>query len=155
MTAAAAVRLAPPPPAVLRVVNPLMRRLLKSPCAGVLPSAMAVLEFTGRRSGRSLSVPVGVHDLGDRRVVFTEAPWRRNFTGGRDVAVRRGPDRRECVGVLVEDAEAVTDALAEAVARFGARNLAILSPKGHRITRDDLKLLRRSMVRLEPQGPGG
>lgn len=144
-----ALRVQPPPPAVLRVVNPVIRLLLRSPLSGRMPAAMAVLEFTGRRSGRRLSVPVGVHEVDDGLVVFTEAAWRHNFTGGREVAVRRGAARRRGRGVLVEDPEAVADALGSAIQRVGIRNLAMRAAPGHQITRDDLVRAGRTMVRLE------
>lgn len=88
------VRMSPPPKPVLRVVNPVIRRLLLSPLAGLLPPAMVVLELTGRRSGRPLVIPVGLHELPEGRVVFSEAPWRLNFAGGRELVVRRGRERR-------------------------------------------------------------
>ena len=146
-----AIRVQPPPRAVLRVVNPVMRLLLTSPLAARLPRSMALLEFTGRRSGRRLAVPVGVHEVEDGLVVFTEAAWRHNFAGGRDVTLRRGPTCRQGRGVLVEDPQAVAVALGDAVARVGARNLAMRTAPGRQITHDDLVRLGRRMVRLELQ----
>ena len=139
----------PPPKPVLRVVNPVMRLLLTSPLAARMPRAMAVLEFTGRRSGRRFAVPVGVHEVKDGPVVFTEAAWRRNFAGGREVTVRRGRARRPGRGVLVEDPEVVALTLGDAVERVGARNLAMRTAPGRQVTHDDLVRLGRSMVQLE------
>jgi len=85
-----AVWVQPPPVPVMRLVSPLMRRLLRSPLASRLPPALTLLEFAGRRSGRRFAVPVGVHEVQDGSVVFTEAGWRRNFAGGPEVTVRRG-----------------------------------------------------------------
>ncbi|HET7475673.1 MAG TPA: hypothetical protein VFJ97_06560 [Dermatophilaceae bacterium] len=144
-----AVRMQPPPKAVLRVVNPLLRRLLLSPLGDRMPPAMAVIEFTGRRSGRRYAVPVGVHDVPGGPVVFTESPWRRNFAGGGQVTVTRGRDRRRGRGVLVQDPDAVADALSIAVDKAGPRNLAMRVTPGHQITRADLVQLGRNMVRLE------
>lgn len=144
-----AVRVQPPPKPVLRVVNPVMRRLLTSPLAFRLPPAMAVLEFTGRRSGRRFAVPVGVHEVQDAQVVFTEAGWRRNFAGGREVTVLRGGKRRHGRGVLVEDPVTVAEVLGAAIERFGARNLAMRIAPGHQVTHDDLVQLGRGMIRLE------
>ena len=70
------VRLQPPPRAVVRVVNPVVRRLLTSPLGSRLPATLHLLEFTGRRSGRRFSVPVGVHEVAGGPVAFTEAAWR-------------------------------------------------------------------------------
>jgi hypothetical protein len=142
--------MSPPPPAVLRVVNPLMRRLLVSPLANRMPPAMALLEYEGRRSGKQFAIPVGVHDVdGNGSVVFTEAPWRRNFEGGRELTLSRGRNRRPGRGILVEDPEAVADALVAAVAKVGPRGLAMTASPGHDITRDDLLRLGRTMLRVE------
>ena len=149
---ASPVRLQPPPKPVLVVLNPVLRRLLRSPLAPRLPAPMAVLEYTGRRSGRAYATCVGVHELAGGPVVFTEAPWRHNFAGGREVAVRRGSRRRTGRGVLVEDPEAVLDALEQAVQRVGPRGLAIAAPRGHVVTREDLRRLDRKLVRLELDG---
>ena len=149
MNQAPAVRVQPPPRPVLRVVNPVMRFVLTSPLAVRMPPAMAVLEFTGRRSGRRLAVPVGVHEVDDGPVVFTEAAWRHTFAGGREVTVRRGGARRPGRGLLVEDPEVVADALSVAVERVGTRNLAMRTTPGWQVTRDDLVRLGRKMVRLE------
>lgn len=145
----APVWMSPPPPAALRVVNPVIRRLLVSPLGSRMPPALAVLEYVGRRTGKQIAIPVGVHDVdGDGSVVFTEAPWRRNFEGGRSLTLVRGNNRRQGRGVLVEDPEAVADALVAAVAKVGPRGLAMKTAPGHQITREELLRLGRTMVRV-------
>lgn len=144
-----AVWVQPPPAPVLRVVNPVARRLLRSRLGTLLPSTLAVLEFSGRRSGRRYAVPVGVHEVHGAQVVFTEAPWRLNFADEHAATVRRGADHRTGTGVLDRDPQAVADALGAVVERIGARNLAMRTTPGHRITRADLVGLRRGMVRLQ------
>ena len=141
--------MAHPPAALLRVLNPVFRRLLRSRLPDRTPAAMAVLEFTGRRSGRPFAVPVGVHEVTGGTVVFTEARWGANFAGGREVTVRRGRVRRHGRGVLVRDPDAVATALADALAQVGARNLAMKAAPGRRVTHDDLVRLGRGMVRLD------
>ena len=144
-----AVWVQPPPRQVLQVVNPIMRRLLVSTLASRLPAAMAVLEFNGRRSGRRFAVPVGVHNVRDDLVVFSEAGWRRNFAGGQEVTVRRGRQRRRGRALLIEDPVEVATVLSVAVERIGARNLAMRTPPGHEITHEDLLRLGRGMIRLD------
>ena len=134
------------------VLNPVLRRLLRSPLAPRLPAPMAVLEYTGRRSGRAYATCVGVHEVAGGPVVFTEAPWRHNFAGGREVAVRRGSRRRTGRGVLVEDPDAVVRALSEAVERVGPAGMVLRVAPGHQITDEDLRRLDRRMVRLELDG---
>ena len=146
------VRLQPPSKPVLKVLNPVLRRLLLSPLAPRMPAPMAVLEFAGRRSGRRFAVCVGVHEVDGGPVVFTEAPWRHNFADGRDVLLRRGGHRRPGRGLLVEDPEAVAHALGQAVERVGPGGLALRVAPGHEVTHEDLRRLGRSMVRLELAG---
>lgn len=72
--------------------------------AGVWPTRVATLEVRGRRSGRTISFPVVIADLGGERYLVAmlgeRSNWPRNVraAGGRAV-IRHG--RRETV-VLVE-----------------------------------------------------
>ncbi len=52
-------------------------------------------------------------------------------------------------GVLVEDPEAVADALVAAVAEVGPSGLAMKTVPGHQITREDLLRLGRTMLRVQ------
>ena len=49
-----------PPEALLRLVNPLLSALLRTPLAGPLGKQLMVLNFTGRKTGRQY------HDSGER-----------------------------------------------------------------------------------------
>lgn len=48
-----------PPPAVFRLVNPLMKLLLRSPLHGLVSKRLMLLTMTGRKSGKQYSIPVG------------------------------------------------------------------------------------------------
>src|SRR3712207_6819742 len=77
----------PPPPAVLTAMNIVMRPLLASPVGRRIKGLM-LLEFTGRRSGRPIRVPVNFHLVDGVPMAFTDARWRLNFEGGAPVTVR-------------------------------------------------------------------
>lgn len=81
------VRLAPPPPALMRMINPLVRRILTNPRLGRRIALKALLEFTGRRSAKTIRVPVCLHMIDGVPTVFTERPWRLNFTDPAPVTV--------------------------------------------------------------------
>ena len=100
-----------------RVGNPAVRLLLRSPLHPVLSGQLALITVTGRRSGRSYTIPVGYRREGDVVVVPVGWPerklWWRNLRGegapvrlrlrGRDHeghAVAQG-DEREGVRVVV------------------------------------------------------
>lgn len=64
-----------------RLMNPLMRGLLRSPLHGIASRSIAILHFTGRKSGRALNTPLSYVREGDR-VLFlssTNTHWWKNF----------------------------------------------------------------------------
>jgi hypothetical protein len=67
-------------------VNPIVRGLLRSPLHRLLSSALVVLSYTGRRTGRRRSLPVMYAQDGSRLIVFAAHPgekrWWRNFQDG-------------------------------------------------------------------------
>src|SRR5690349_11422384 len=97
------VRLRPPPAALLRVLNPMVRASVGTPLWRLFPSWMAVVEFSGRRSRRQLRVPVGLHDVRGTPTVFSERAWRLNFIGGTPVTVISRGKRRRGRGELIQD----------------------------------------------------
>lgn len=146
-----------PPDSVMRVVNPLMRRLV---ARGVGGSQVLVLHYRGRRSGRPFDTPAGYHRIDGRIIVFTNSPWRHNFTGGTDVEVtlegRRGPAR----ATLIADPQAVTDLYVVLFERLGwqaaERRLGVKVRPRRQPTREELLAAvgdsRLSAVELEPAG---
>jgi hypothetical protein len=88
------VRLSPPPPTLMRLLNPLVRRVLSSRHLGGRIDQIMLLEFTGRRSGRRIRVPVALHLIDGVPMAFTHRPWRLNFAGGAPVTItHRGQSR--------------------------------------------------------------
>ena len=81
-------------------VNTVVRPLVAAPRWGrALSRWMTVVTYTGRRSGRTFSLPVGYRRSGDEVTIPVELPdrkrWWRNFTGdGAPISVRLdGVDR--------------------------------------------------------------
>ena len=72
-TQSAPVESAHPPKALVRVTNPVLRLLLRSPLGGPMRNFM-VLRFFGRKTGRRYDVPVVAHRLGDELYSLTDAP---------------------------------------------------------------------------------
>jgi hypothetical protein len=145
-----------PPDRLVRLVNPLVRRLVERGLGG---GDLAVLHFTGRRSGRHLDVPVGTRTLDGETVVVTDRPWRHNFAGGRDLDVTSRGHRRALHGVLVEDPDAVADAYLRLLdghdARWSRRRLGLRVTGPFPPSREDLAALARasgtSLIRLLPR----
>jgi hypothetical protein len=70
------------PAALLRVVNPIVRLLLRTSFTGVARKQLMVLSFTGRKTGRQYAIPFSAHRIDDDLYALTNAGWKHNFRGG-------------------------------------------------------------------------
>jgi deazaflavin-dependent oxidoreductase (nitroreductase family) len=121
-----AVQDAPPPKTVLRFVNPLMRALLRSPLHRMLDKNLMLLTVTGRKTGRSYTLPVGRHELPDGTFVLSAGGnWRHNLRGGADVRVTVDGRERSAHAVLEDDLERAAEAFKTMLDRSGPRALAV------------------------------
>ena len=117
----APVESAHPPKALVRVTNPVLRLLLRSPLGGPMLKQFMVLRFFGRKTGRRYDVPVVAHRLGDELYSLTDARWRNNFRGGADVEVTLDGHVTRMRGQLVEDPESVAPLYARSIDQFGVK----------------------------------
>src|SRR5436190_15806319 len=71
--------------ALNRTVNPVLRLVLRSPLHGPTSRRLALITYTGRRSGRDYTIPVLYRDKGDEVTIAVGWPdrkvWWRNLTG--------------------------------------------------------------------------
>lgn len=67
-----------------KMINPPIKLLLQSPLHGVMSSNTLILEFKGRKSGRTMSTPISYVQTADAIHCFTGKPniWWRNLRGG-------------------------------------------------------------------------
>ncbi len=152
-----AVERVTPPLLLVKLANPVMRRLLASPLHGVVSAQLLLLHFTGRRTGRRYIVPTGYHDLDGVPSVLTNSGWRLNFRGGADIEVTLRGRRRPARAILIEDPATVTDVYQGMIDRLGwqaaQRRLGIRINVGRPPTRDELvEAVRKSglsIVRLD------
>lgn len=73
--------------------NGIMLWLLRTPLHGIISPSVVAITFTGRKSGRQMTVPVSyVRDWEDlNRLLITSTPartWWRNLRDGRPVILR-------------------------------------------------------------------
>jgi hypothetical protein len=129
------------------LVNPVVRSIARSP-AGRWTGDLLVLEFTGRRSGRRLSVPVVGRRHGEALYALTDAPWALNFSGGAAVRVASRGHHWAGTGVLVSDQAEAAAVVRTAIATSGARHVGLHLPPDRAVTDAELCALRRA-VRLE------
>jgi hypothetical protein len=144
-----------PPNGLMRLVNPVVRRLVGR---GRAADQVLVLHYVGRRSGRHFDVPAGYHVIDGVVSVFTNSGWRHNFAGGRDIEVTLRGVRQPARAVLCDDADEVADVYARLISELGtnraARRLGLRFNVDRAPTRDELKDgIQRSglsLVRVHP-----
>lgn len=145
------VRLAPPPAALMRIVNPAVRRVLASPRLGRHIALKALVEFTGRKSGTTIRVPVCLHSIDGVPTLFTERPWRLNFAKASPVKVtHRGVVRHGRAVLLRTTPEEIGSALRKALDNGASPfELGLKISKSYRPTIADLAAIPRSMIRID------
>lgn len=153
MTAAieSAVSDARPPALIVQLTNLIMRPLLRTPL-GRLIKPLALLEFTGRRSGTRRRVVVGWHGDGTTAIVLTPAPWRANFDHGYPSTVYWRGQHSTVIGTLDTDPYRVAAAIT-ALLQAGTppRSLALHIPAGHTLDHTDITYTNRAIIHFDEQ----
>jgi hypothetical protein len=146
-----------PPEALAKVVNPLMKVLLRSPLHRPFSKHLMLLAFRGRKSGNTYEVVVGRHEVDGALIVPTGTTgrrWRLNFRGGTAVEATLGGSRRRGRGELIEDLDEVVHIHRLLLGRMGlknARRLGLRVCVDREPTDEELKvpLAGRGVVRIE------
>lgn len=103
------------------LLNRLIPHLLRSPLHRPLSGDLLLLTYTGRRTGRTYTIPVTYLQTGATIVVFSNQRWWRNLRGGAPVTLRlRGREVRGRA-VPVEEAAIVASEAGRFLARKGRR----------------------------------
>lgn len=103
---------------VIKLLNPLVAGLVKSPLHRLISKDILLLHFQGRRSGRWFSTPVTYVQDGNRLRVFTESPWWRNLRDRPQARVHlRGVERPVRATVRSGGGEYIRDAIRDFLIR--------------------------------------
>ena len=93
---------------LLRIWNPVMKAILRSPVHWPLSRWFAVISWTGRKTGRRYSTPVS-YVLGDSAMwVTTGDRWWRNVGRGMELRLR-GHAREATPTVITDPAESLRE----------------------------------------------
>lgn len=100
-----AVQSGPPMPRIMyQIANPIVGAVLRSPLHGWMSGRLILLSFTGRKSGKQYTLPVGYQQEGERLYLFTHSSWWKNLRGGAPVTVQlRGRKRRGAANVVEDE----------------------------------------------------
>ena len=103
----------PSPPPVW--VNKMMMWILRSPLHGMVSKKIMLITMTGRKSGKTYTLPVSYVRDGDLVLCSTdraERSWWKNLRGGADVALRlRGKDVSGHATAIYENQEAIANGI--------------------------------------------
>ncbi|OMC14965.1 MULTISPECIES: hypothetical protein [unclassified Mycobacterium] len=110
-----------PPSALLRIVNPMLRSLLRTPLAGSARKQLMVLTFTGRKTGKPYSLPVSAHLIDNDLYALTGAPWKQNFRGGATAEVVYDGKTTAMRGELIRDRAVVSDLYLRCAQAYGVQ----------------------------------
>jgi len=120
---------------LIKVQNPMMRWLLRSPLHGLVSKAYLLLSVTGRKSGKVYVVPVQYAQQGDTLLILTSAEylWWRNLQGGAAVKVQLRGEQRNAHAEAFREAPIVTEVVRqvypklspERAAQFAANKVAL------------------------------
>jgi F420H(2)-dependent quinone reductase len=131
-----------PPPLVIRLLNPILRALLRSPLHRPLSKQFMLLTVTGRKTGRIYTIPVGRHELAGTLVVYAAGSWRRNLRGGAPVRVTVDGRERTGYAELEENPDQVAQAYKARLDSLGvanARQLGLKVNVGRSPTAEEIK----------------
>jgi hypothetical protein len=108
------------PPEFMKVLNKPINALLGTKMMRKrVGDSLAVLEFAGRKSGKTFRLPVGHHELLGKHSVLTRRKWRENFRLGTDAKIRLSDGWHDAYGALVDDVPTVAKAYAEGLNKVG------------------------------------
>jgi hypothetical protein len=110
-----------PPSALLRVVNPILSFLLRTPLAGPARKQLMVLSFTGRKTGRPYSIPLSAHVIDNDLYALCSATWKHNFCGGTPAEVVYDGKTTAMRGELIQDSATVADLYLKCVQSYGVK----------------------------------
>ena len=99
-----------------------------------------LLDFKGRRSGRTIKVPVNFHLVDGVPMAFTRAAWRHNFAGGAPVTVTHRGQVHRTRGTLVPmTPEEMGEAVRKSLDTGGsAQRMGIRTARGHQSSAAEL-----------------
>jgi hypothetical protein len=109
-----------PPSAFLRLINPVLGTLLRTPLAGPARRQLMVLHFTGRKSGREFSIPVSAHVIDGDLYALAGAAWKANFRDGASAQVVYDGKTTAMRGELIKDRALLSDLYLRCAQSYGA-----------------------------------
>lgn len=146
----------PFPPWVFKwIMNPAIKLILRSPLHGIMSKRLLLITFTGRKSGKQFTTPLGYERQGDALIVMTRRPWWKNFEGGAPVTVRLQGKKRSATATAVTDKQQIADYIRHSVqqngAEFNVRRFGLSAEEAKALDQERLEAAaeEQHMIRIE------
>lgn len=89
-----------------KFANSIAALILRSPIHGMMSSFLVLLTFSGRKSGKQYTIPVGYGRKGNTLSIFTDNKWYKNLQVNPQVKVRlQGKERSGTAEVILGEKE--------------------------------------------------
>ena len=129
-------------------MNPIMKGLLRSPLHRLLDGTLVLLTYTGRKTGRQYTIPIGYFAWEEGELMsFSSARWWTNLRSSPPVTLLLKGHRVQAIPTVI-------DTLEEFIKRLGpraTRRLPIGLPRDREPTRDDLRNVPRGIALVQFQ----
>lgn len=117
---------------MLRVTNPIMRLLLRTPLAGPARKQLMVVTVRGRKTGRQYAIPLSAHRIDNTLYALSDARWKNNFRDGAPAEVLHDGKTTTMRGELIEDRTTVADLYHRCAESYGAKRAQRMMGLGFR-----------------------
>lgn len=101
-------------PMLFKILNPIMKTILRSPLHKMISGQIMIITFKGRKSGKEYSTPISYFREHDKVYAFTHSKWWKNLIGGAQVKLRiQGQDLLGQAEPVADDVTQIADVLAK------------------------------------------
>ena len=115
------ITVAHPPKRMMRVVNPALRLMLRTPFAGAARKQFMVLTVRGRKTGQQYAIPLSAHFIDNILYAMTDAGWKHNFRDGATAEVLHDGKTTTMRGELITDRATVADLFHRCAVSYGVK----------------------------------
>jgi deazaflavin-dependent oxidoreductase (nitroreductase family) len=106
----------------LRLINPFVSMILRSPLHRALSSRLLLLTFTGRKTGKRYTIPVGYTREDDTLTIFSSYSWWKNLRGDFRVAMHLQGRKRTGHAEVIEESAAAVESVEHLVEKYGLKD---------------------------------
>ena len=139
-------------PMTFRILNPIMKSILKSPFHKMMSGQIMIITFQGAKSGKEYATPVSYSMENETVHCFTHATWWKNFTSKPEVKLRiQGQDFEGSAKAIKGDQERIAAGLEKQLKAvpFDANFYNVSMDEDGQPNKDDVKAAAAECVMVQ------